>query len=162
MVFTTLLESQFVKHTRVVLYLAKPASMLLLNENANLTVSKKYNNKTLAVNLYDGKADYEFKDKQIIIKIALEGEVTENLPEFDLRDDKTYQNLSKDFSKVVKTDIEDLIKIIVSKNVDVIGLENMYYKEKRKTLDNILQVFDIKVEANVKINKRGLIYEAES
>lgn len=135
---------------------------VLLNENANLTVSKKYNNKTLAVNLYDGKADYEFKDKQIIIKIALEGEVTENLPEFDLRDDKTYQDLSKDFSKVVKTDIEDLIKIIVSKNVDAIGLENMYYKENRKTLDNILQVFDIKVEANVKINKRGLIYEVES
>ena len=94
--------------------------------------------------MYDGKADYEFKDKQIIIKIALEGEVTENLPEFDLRDDKTYQNLSKDFSKVVKTDIEDLIKIIVSKNVDVIGLENMYYKEKRKTLDNILQVFSLR------------------
>ena len=135
---------------------------VLLNNPNNLLVQKKYNEKTIAIKLYDGKTNYEFSQNKINIKVSLEGEIVENLPEFDLRKDETYIKLSNDFSKQVTKDLEKFISLLIKQNTDVLGLENMYYKKYRKTKDDILQACNIKVKAEVKINKKGLIYEVEN
>lgn len=131
---------------------------ILIGEANNILVQKKYNKKPVSVNLFDGKTKYNFENNKIIIDITIDAEIKENMPEFDLRNDKTYQELSKDFSSLVTKDIQNLIDIIKKNNTDILGLENLYYKKYRQSKKNILD-YDIEVNAIVKINKRGLIYE---
>ena len=132
---------------------------LLLNEPSNFLISKKYNDKVLAVELSDGNVKYTFSKDQILIDINIDGEIVENMPEFDLRKNETYGKLEDDFAKILEKDITELINIFVKENTDAIGLEKLYYKKYRKTNENILNTYDITVNTNVKLNKKGLIYE---
>jgi len=132
---------------------------LLLNMPLNMNITKEYDGKLLAVNLYSGSVNYKFEDRKIIVKVSAEGEITENLPEFDFRKEESYLKVSKDFSQKVTNDIQELINYFVNKNLDILGLENLYYKKYRKSNPNILREYIIKVEADVKINKKGLIFE---
>ncbi|MBE6147968.1 MAG: Ger(x)C family spore germination protein [Firmicutes bacterium] len=135
---------------------------LLLDQPLALITTKNYKNKTVAINLYDGKVKYEITKNKIKIDIQIEGEISENLPNFDLRKEKTYIDLGKDFSTKLTNDIQKLIDYLVQENLDVIGLENRYYKKYRKSNKNILQNCDIRVDAKVTINKKGLIYEVQN
>lgn len=132
---------------------------LLLGQNLNMVITKDYNDKTMAVNIYDGSAEYDFDKNKVKIKINIEGEIRENMPEFDLRDEESYIKLSNDFSSKVTKDIQDLINYLIKEDCDVIGLENLYYKKYRQPYPNILQNINIELNANVIINKKGLIFE---
>lgn len=133
----------------------------LLNMPLNMVITKEYDNKLLAVNLYDGNVSYEFEGNNIYVTFDCEGEIVENLPEFDLRREETYLKISKDFSKKVSDDIDRLINYLVSENIDAVGFENMYYKKYRKENPKILKDMNIIVNANVTVNKKGLIFEVE-
>ncbi|MBQ6841073.1 MAG: Ger(x)C family spore germination protein [Bacilli bacterium] len=134
---------------------------LLLNEQTNFLVSRKYDDKEVIINIADGKSDYNFENKTITIDISIEGEIRENMPEFNLRKEQTYIDLANDFEKTIKSDIEDLLSSLTKENLDVLGLENMYYKKTRKENDSILKYYNIKVNVNLEINKKGLIFEVE-
>ena len=145
-------------------YTLKPSESaylnLLLNEPSSFLISKSYGDKLLAIELKQVTTDYKFENNIITINVKIDGEIVENMPEFDLRKDESYEKIANDFQHLLKKDIENLIQIFVKNNTDAIGLENMYYKKHRKEISNILTTFDIKVTTQININKKGLIYEA--
>lgn len=142
-------------------FLSKKDSSIynLLNGDKNsMLITHNYDNLPLSIKIYFSKVEYEFKNNKINISIKAEGEIKENLPDFDLKYENTYIKLEKDFKEILENDVTDFLKILKDNNSDILGLEDKYYKKTRKTINNIMDVFNIEVKIDLKVNKKGLVF----
>ena len=129
---------------------SKLYTMLRLNSN-NVNFSKNGN----TVSLYKTSVDYEVSKDKITIKVGGEGLVKEIDSKIDLENKDSYEYLSRIIGKDMKEDINDLLEETLSKESDLLGLQDKYYKKYKKEMEEIK--YDVKV--NIKINKNGTIYE---
>lgn len=132
---------------------------LLLGETDKVILTNYYNDKPFTIKTYSSKVAIEIKDQEVQINVTAEAEIEENVASLDLRDENTFKKLNKDYSKILNEQIKGTIKELVDLNVDALGLRDIYYKKFKKNNNNILQDYEIKVTTDLRVNKRGLIYE---
>lgn len=142
--------------------LTKDESMiynLIENSIYSAIFIKEYDGKTLAINISHSASDINVSHDLIELNIKLEGKIVENNPNFDLKDEKTYQKLDNDFSELIKKQIIEFIKKLQENESDILGLQEIYYKKYRKENKGLWKTAQIKVNNDLKINTKGFIFE---
>ena len=124
-------------------------ALLRLNSN-NLIFDKNGN----TINIYDSSVKYEVSKDKVIIKITGEGLVKEISSKIDLESKDSYKYLSRIISKDMKSEIEAFIEKTLSKDSDLLGLQDKYYKKYKEDMKDI----KYEVDVNISINKNGIIY----
>ena len=146
-------------------YLDKNNSPLynLLTKNVfSLEFIKEYEKGNVTINITGSSTDIKVTKDKIKIHAKLEGKILENNPDFDLKNEKTYQKLNKDFDEVITKDITNFIKILQKEKSDILGLSDIYYKNTRKENHNLWLNADIKIDVDLKINTKGFIFEVKN
>ena len=135
-------------------------NMLTKNVTA-IEFDKDYDkgNVTITVNSSDTKIEVT-KDK-IIINTELEGKILENNAKFDLTKTEAYEKLNKDFSNLIEKRIKNFIKLLQDNESDILGLQEIYYRNTRKENERLWQTSDIEVKVDLKINTKGFIFEVK-
>ncbi len=128
---------------------AKLYTILRLN-SSNVNFSKNGN----TISIY--KNDIKYKVDEDIVKIIVTGEglIKEIDPKIDLENKDSYNYLSRIISKDMKLDIEAFLEETLSKDSDLLGLEDKYYKKFKQNMKDI----KYQVDVHININKNGTIY----
>ena len=134
---------------------------LIIKGKASLTLNKKDDDKIIAINIYSGKGKIEIKDSQVIYNIDALGEIKVNTTNINLKDEKAYHNLNDEFKKILNEKLLKFIEVLKNDNLDILEVNNLYYEKTRKEM-NIFKSFDFKLNTNIKIDKKGLIFNFEN
>lgn len=132
---------------------------LLLNISHGTLLTHEYNNKTTAINLYGPKIKIELKDHTIKITGTVEGYILSNNAKLDLRKSDAYNKLNQDFSNLLNKKVSNMLKKLQLYESDILSLGNMYYEKMRIKEEDIWLNYDIDTDIDVKINKKGFIFE---
>ena len=134
---------------------------LIVKDKASLTLNKKEDDKIISVNIYSGKGKIEIKDSQVIYNIDALGEIKVNTTNINLKDEKAYHNLNDEFKKILNEKLLKFIEVLKNDNLDILEVNNLYYEKTRKKM-NIFKSFDFILNTNIKIDKKGLIFNFEN
>ena len=134
---------------------------LIVKGKASLTLNKKEDDKIISVNIYSGKGKIEIKDSEVIYNIDALGEIKVNTTNINLKDEKAYHNLNDEFKKILNEKLLKFIEVLKNDNLDILEVNNLYYEKTRKEM-NIFKSFDFKLNTNIKIDKKGLIFNFEN
>lgn len=149
------------KDYELITYLSKEESMIfnmLNNNDSNFILSNQYNNKIISLNVYLNNTKINIKNDDIIINNYATSELKNNTTDMNLKDEKSYELLNKDFSKILNEKVINFIKKLQNKKIDILKINNIYY-QKNKTKKDIFSEYNIKVNTKLVIDKKGLIFK---
>lgn len=115
----------------------------------------------LSIAFYNSATKIKVVDNKANVSVNLSGSIVENNCGYDLLDESIYLDFEKEFSKIVKKDIQDLIQLSISYDSDFLSIGSAYYRSSRKEDANIFKNLDYEVEVSVLVNRKGLTYEVE-
>lgn len=133
---------------------------LINQKNVNLLLTNYYDNDLITINIYQSNTDIEIKNNEIILNITALGEIKNNTTNFNLKDDDIYKKLNKDFSNNLNEKMTYFISTLKKEEIDLLKVNNKYY-EKTGKKHNIFNLYDIKINSNVQIDKKGLIFNID-
>lgn len=134
----------------------------LLTKNISaIEFDKNYEKGNVTITINSSDTTLEVKADKIIINTNLSGKILENNAEFNLKDTDSYKKLNKDFGLLIEKDIKEFIKIIQKNKSDVLGLQEIYYKNTRKENKGLWETAEIEVNVNLAINTKGFIFEVK-
>ena len=116
----------------------------------------------LTLGIYKSKPDINIKNKKINVNLKLSGSVIESNCNYNFKDKKVYEKLNKDYAKVLEGDVTKFIEKTINLNSDILGIRRTYYLQTRKKNKNIWKALEYNVNVDLKINKKGLIFEVEN
>jgi len=128
--------------------------------NASFTIPCDKDSLTLGI--YKSSPEIKVNNKNININLNLEGNIIESNCNYNFKDTKTYEILNKKYAKVIENETKKFITTTKSLNSDILGIRRMYYIENRKKNNNIWKENNYNVNVNLKINKKGLIFEVHN
>lgn len=134
---------------------------LIVKGKASLTLNKTYDDGTISINLYSGKGKIEIKDNLVIYNISALAEIKVNTTNINLKKDYSYKKLNNDFIKILNDKIIKFIENLRNDNLDILEVNNLYYEKTRNEL-NVFKTFNYNINTNIKIDKKGLIYNFEN
>lgn len=134
----------------------------LINNNfEDIIIDSKYENKSLAVLIYNpsSSVDVKIKDKKINvnINIAFESKVREIDSKVDLSNNSINKKIKKQVSKEIECYINELINYSKKNNADILGIGNMIYKNYYDKYDKYKNI-NFYEEANFKIKIDNKMY----
>lgn len=117
--------------------------------------------KNITLSIYDASPKIKItEDKKIEINLDVKASIVEYNCDKSLKDPKTYAYFNKKYDSKINKNIEDFYKEILNKKTDILGIEDIYYRETRKNID--WTELDYKINTNLKINNAGLIFEVKN
>ncbi len=145
--------------------LSKEESSLynLLTTNVfSLEFNKMEDKGNVTVGITYSKSDIEVLDDEINIKLKLKGKIIENVPNYNLKDQKVYKELNKEFEKIIASKVKKFIAVLQKNKSDVLGFQEIYYKKWRKDNYELWEHAKVNVAVELQINTKGFIFEVES
>lgn len=128
----------------------KMYKLLVLDTN-----DEKFEYNGTTVNPYSKKISYEIIDDKILINVNLKGKIVLFDGNFDINSDKDMDDLEKNIELEIRKDIKNFLDNTLKEDVDILGLENKFYKiNKNKKYHNNYEIF-----VNLDINRNGVLYE---
>lgn len=128
--------------------------------NASYTTSCDENSITLGI--YKSKPEIKVADKKIDINLKLFGSVIESNCDYNFKDSKTYDKLNKEYAELIKKKVYEFINTTKTLDSDILGIRRSYYIDSRKKNKNIWKTAKYNVNVDLKINKKGLIFEVHN
>ena len=118
-------------------------------------------NNKVVISIYDGNIKFEPNINNITVKAKLNARIHEDNCSESLRNVDTYKELESEFTKIIESIMKDIINILKTyeSNALKIGLyEHIKYRN-----DKYFEWKDkeFKYDIDLKINKKGLIFEVE-
>lgn len=135
---------------------------LLTKDVFGLKVENEYEKGNVVINISHSKPEIEVTSDKIKINLKLDGKILDNNADFDLKSEKSYQELNKDFSLIIKDKVTSFIQKLQANKSDILGLQEIYFKKWRKENHNLWETADIEVKIDLKINTKGFIFEVEN
>ncbi len=135
---------------------------LLSKDVYSLIFNKKFEEGNVAINIAHSNTDIKVTDSKITLNLKLDGKIIDNSANFNLKNQKSYQTLNQEFSKIIQNDVLEFIKILQKNDSDILAFQDIYYKKYRKKNKNLWQVADIEVIVDLKINTKGFIFEVQN
>lgn len=134
---------------------------VLTNNATNATYTAKCGNDNLTFSIYNSKPKIEVTNKKININIDASASIQESNCNYNFKNVDVYKKLNKEYAKVIEKDIKDFIATTINYDSDILGIRRLYYKKYRKKNNDIWKILDYKINVDLKINKKGLIFEVE-
>ena len=139
------------------------AKVNLLNnfEYNTVMLKKKCDKGSIIINIYDGKVKINPNKEQVLIDAKLSGKVVEDTCWIDFRDENAYIELEKDFTKILKDELDEVIQKLKNYQSNALNIGKIYYSKTRddtyfRWLDE-----DFKYKINLKVNRKGLIFQVD-
>lgn len=132
---------------------------VLHNSKPNESFTISYDKNTISSDIYESKVSYKIDKNNYIININIKGEISIDEGKFNYNNEKEYKKVTKLFKKDVEKKINNFIEEMKKEDVDLLGISNKYYYKYGKKNRNYFQDSKYKVNVNILLNKRGLIYE---
>lgn len=134
----------------------------LLTKNIKaMEFNKEYEKGNFTISINSSKTDIKVDDNKITINSNLEGKVIENNAEFILKDTDTYKKLNDEFGSLIEDAIKEFVQNLQKNKSDILGFQDIYYRNTRKDNHNLWQSAEIDVDVNLKINTKGFIFEVK-
>lgn len=135
----------------------------VLTGNAmNATYTIPCNDNYLTLGIYKSKPSIDITNKNVNINVELSGSIIESNCNYNFKDTKVYKKLNKKYAQVIKKDISDFIDTTLTLDSDILGIRRAYYLKYRKKHNDIWKALNYNINTNLKINKKGLIFEVEN
>ncbi len=134
---------------------------LLTQNTFSISFNKKYNGKNFDISITASDTNIEVLKDKININLNLKGRVMENNANLDLKDQQTYKMINEDFAKVIAEKVTNFIHILQEDESDVLGLQDIYYKKTRKENKGLWTKAEVNVNADLKVNTKGFIFEVK-
>ena len=115
----------------------------------------EFNTSDNVLNVYKKDISYVVNKNEIDILITGNARVKEIDSKYNLKDKDIYEEVEEKINKVIEDECNDFLKETLDKDVDLLGLEDKYYKKYKKDKEKI----KYKIKADIKINRNGTIYE---
>lgn len=125
---------------------------LLLKNNNSISLE---NNDTF-VKVNTSSLDYKINKNNIKININTYGTIIQCNDNLNIKDSDTLTTLNKDFNVILNNKLSEFINYIKKNNYQIININNLYYKKYKQEID--LNDIDIIIKTDLKITKKGLIY----
>lgn len=126
--------------------------MYLFLESDTKNIS--FTNEGNTIEIYNKNIKYDVKDDEILINVNGYGKIKEINNKINLEDVSSYKEIEKLVNDTINKDIINFLDSSIDNDSDILGLKDIYYKKKRKDIDNI----KYKVKVNIVVNKNGTIY----
>ncbi len=139
---------------------------LLNNFNPNTILFTKScdnnnnNNKTV-LSIYDSKIKIEAMDNKIKISGTLNGRINADACGYNFRDVDTYEILEKDFTNIISNKMDNIIDIFKMEESNALSIGKIYYNKYRKENYLLWTQQDFVYDLDLKINKKGLIFQVK-
>ena len=117
------------------------------------------NNKASVISIYESKVEIKPDNNKLSIKAKLNGRIKEENCGYDLKEAKSYEKLEKEFTKTIEKEMEDVLKILQGVQSNALSIGKKYYNNTRKKEFLRWTAQEIKFDLDLKINKKGLIFE---
>ena len=114
-----------------------------------------FENDDNVININKKKISYEVKDKEVIISITGFGKVMKVNENIRLESKDSYSELEDIINDQVKKEVSNYIEESLDKDIDLLGLKDIYYKKTKDKTDDV----EYNVKVDIKINQNGSIYE---
>jgi len=134
---------------------------VLTGNATNASYTAKCNDDNLTFAIYNSSPEISFTKDKIKINVNAKATITESNCNYDFKDAKTYNKLNKEYAKIVEKDIHNFISKTLELDSDILGIRRTYYINNRKKNKNIWKTLDYDINVNLKINKKGLIFEVK-
>lgn len=134
----------------------------LLNNFKTKTVFFKKscgNDKNTVISIYEGNVKIEPSETEIMIKAKLNARVNEDNCNYDFKKEETYLELEKEFIKIIEDKMTEVLKKLQNLESNALSIGKSYYNKTRKKDYKLWMKQNIKYDINLKINKKGLIFE---
>ena len=134
---------------------------LLNNFNANtIMFTKKCASKSATVlSIYEANIKIIPHDTYTEITGTLNGRINEDSCHYDFRQINTYKTLEQEFADIIASDMTNVLNTLKSSESNALNIGKIYYNQTRKPYYNLWFNNPLKYNLNLKINKKGLIFE---
>lgn len=119
-------------------------------------------NKKTTINIYRSKIEFLPSDEYLTIKGKLNGEITQNDCNLDLKEPTTYDKLESEFLRIIENKMTETINSTKTSESNALGIGKKYYDKYRINNPYLWMSLPMKYDLNFKINKKGLTFELES
>lgn len=118
------------------------------------------NNKTV-ISIYESDIKVEPTNEVIKISGKLNARINENNCEYNLLKEDTYVELQKDFNKIITDKISKIINSLQLLESNALNIGKIYYNKYYKENYYLWTKQDFNIDLDLKINKKGLIFEVK-
>lgn len=136
----------------------------LLNNFKSKTVffeSSCGQDKKTVVSIYEAKISIEPTDKEVKISGKLNGRINEDNCNYNLKEEKAYEELEKIFEKIIEDKMNGVLKKLQLASSNALYIGKSYYNKYRKKDYYLWTTQKFTYDLNFKINKKGLIFEVK-
>ena len=134
---------------------------VLTGKSVNATYTYPCGNEFITLGIYNSDPQISVKNKKVEINATLEASIIESNCDYDLKKVETYDLLNKEYKKLFKKDIENFLNTLKKYDSDALGISRTYYIDSRKKDANVWKNA-YKINVDLKINKKGLIFEVNN
>ena len=131
---------------------------MLKGQTKNYVLNNNQSDNVTAIGLYDNSLNLSFTKKGLVFKTKHQASLLETTYSLDLRKKESYEQLQREFEPILKDKIAALLQKLVAKQIDLLEIQNTYYKKYKKTLDN-WYTLKADIETTITLNKNGLTFE---
>ena len=151
------------KNYKLVDFLDKNHSYIynLFKENdAKYYIAQEFSDKIINAGVVFSKKEIDIKDNKININILAYGEIINNETDFNMKNSNDLKTISESFENTIKEDVTKFIKYLQENNLDFLEFKNKYYIKNRKDLNDEWLNYEINVNVDFKLAKKGIIYDS--
>lgn len=134
---------------------------ILSNISKKNIITTTINGQSFAVALHNPDIKIDVGKDKITINANLKAKDYDNPTNIVVRDAKNLEEINKLLNEEFSNKVLEFIKILQDNNSDILGFAHSYYSKTREKYDNLWQNAEVIVNANIEINKKGLIFEVK-
>lgn len=120
---------------------------------------KKCNNGLIVASIYESDIKIEPNHKNVKISGNINMRINEDTCSSDLRSVKVYEDLQKEFTKIVENKMTSVLKELQINNSNALNIGKSYYNKYRIKDYYLWTKQEFIFDLDLKINKKGLIFE---
>lgn len=135
---------------------------ILTGNVTNATYTVPCDNEYLTFAIYSSDPKIEIIKNNINVNVDAHASIVESNCDYNFKDEKTYKKLNKKYAKVLEKEINEFITKTLELDSDILGIRRTYYNKYRFKNNDIWKLLDYKTNVNLKINKKGLIFEVKN
>jgi len=122
---------------------------------------KKCNNGVIVVSIYESSIKIEPNNENVKISGKLNVRINEDTCNDNLRDEKVYEKLQKEFTKIVEDKMLNVLETLQTGKSNALKIGKFYYDKYRKPEYKLWTKQRFVFDLDLKINKKGLIFEVK-
>lgn len=117
------------------------------------------NGGVIVVSIYESEIKLEPTDKNVKVSGKINARINEDTCNDNMRDEKVYEKLQKQFTIIIENNMRDVLKELQKTGSNALKIGKIYYDKTRKPDYELWTTQDFVFDLDLKINKKGLIFE---